>query len=538
MFFCLAVPRPSGLVVKYRENRQKHSLALRPLWWYATCVAVGPEAVTTWVSGQEDVLTHATHPLLPLNGSLLLGQKHDVQNGEYNSEIGFKGHVTDLNLWPLIMSVEEVLAWSRCQVVEATPLLAWHDLTSAFHNDTGDVSAHSEGPCGPEGPTGSEMLLFTNHMTWTEARAFMETNGMRMVAPGSPAELQEMTDLLARYKCDCHYRFMSSVWLGLTYNTTTGALESPYGVSVNISPTWHPRFMDLSKIEQCGSQCFVCLSTEGLWYIEGPTHRSCSVGVYTQPPPIFNLRVKSTDQKGEKSYTYYDFIMASTASKESDNGSVYFQGFEEYHIENDLASKTWFLRRRSPTGTTTVARVRHPGLPMGPLQWQVMDLWGLENEEEITQSHWEEGPMNLTLSTCTPSQYTCPDVSCIPVSKVCDLEVDCEDGADEHGCFNTVLADGYNRDIPPQIPLPLLVEVGVRRIANIDLMNSAIQLDLEVNAWWRERRAEYRHLPFVPMKVFLWEGKVSPVWLMRSLTPPMTVKSFMNELFKSLVKDV
>ena len=42
--------------------------------------------------------------------------------------------------------------------------------------------------------------------------------------------------------------------------------------------------------------------------------------------------------------------------------------------------------------------------------------------------------MNLTLSRCRESEFTCDDGSCIPSEQRCDLVQNCEDFTDELGC--------------------------------------------------------------------------------------------------------
>ena len=42
--------------------------------------------------------------------------------------------------------------------------------------------------------------------------------------------------------------------------------------------------------------------------------------------------------------------------------------------------------------------------------------------------------MNLTLSRCSPDEFTCTDGVCIPSGQRCDLVQNCDDFSDELGC--------------------------------------------------------------------------------------------------------
>lgn len=49
---------------------------------------------------------------------------------------------------------------------------------------------------------------------------------------------------------------------------------------------------------------------------------------------------------------------------------------------------------------------------------------------------WHASCVDPMLAPCAESDFTCADMSCIPLSKSCDGHSDCLDAEDEQNCTN------------------------------------------------------------------------------------------------------
>ena len=61
----------------------------------------------------------------------------------------------------------------------------------------------------------------------------------------------------------------------------------------------------------------------------------------------------------------------------------------------------------------------------------------------------EDYTIEMKLTGCNKTQFTCNDGSCIKMEERCNQVPNCEDKSDEINCKILVLESGYNQRVPP-----------------------------------------------------------------------------------------
>lgn len=459
------------------------------MWWYPACLAVSPVLLRVWVAGEADHASSAAPPPLTLNGTLVLGQEQDGLDTDFGQHSSFFGQVTGLTLWQSDLANSLLEEWADCQPLSVEPLLSWDAIDWEIHNKSGRLVVHADGPC-ENGNAG--LMLFTNKMTWSQARLFMEYLGIAMVPVHNPRQRKQVEALVSRANESCAhpYKEGSFTWLGVSYNRTLKQYEDISGQAVGVVPLWPRRYVRLfEKLESCLDPCAVYQSNDSVWFIGNGDLELCSVGRYEHPPPVFYLY----DPGEIIDTTLSMFILTALDSGGNSATGVYFHGFKQHSIVQSADSNRWCLREaNSPKDTvrTDIPCVSSDGPPVGRRVWEV------GKDSKI-----------LVLSRCSPQEYTCGDGRCISLYSRCDFIYDCAEGEDEHGCFTAKLLPGYVGLLAPQVPLLADVAVSVMRIGHVDLMNFAIDIDFSVTVEWRDSRVNFRHLhPSISIRKVILES--------------------------------
>ena len=99
------------------------------------------------------------------------------------------------------------------------------------------------------------------------------------------------------------------------------------------------------------------------------------------------------------------------------------------------------------------------------------------------------------LTKCTETQFTCTNGFCIPLDNVCNFEPDCTDFSDETHCdASQNMPDYYNKDLSGGNPLELSLEGYIDQIFDISMDDGTIKIDLELNAYWKDKRVVFHNI--------------------------------------------
>lgn len=467
----LSVVRPSGVEINYYKVNIRHNTPIRPLWWYPACLVVQPGVVSVMVAGEE-LQKRIRAPALALYGSLVIGQEQDDLDGGFISNQAFAGLVTGLTLWDYNLISYQQQAWCACKTVgDPEAYLSWDKIVWKIHNNTGGVKSHFDGPCNENEPFNKNLILFTNKMSWPEARQFLQFAGLSMASSASTQERDQVTDLILKYQTQCTNAYSEGVhvWIGTFENGENNTSQN--GTQLNIRGNKNITEYEISQDER------------GLLRRENPSEQLCFIGLYTEMPQELRLRGLCSSESSNK----MSFIMSPTPPDDQDS-SVYLHGYSDYRIVRNTPSSRWCLEHNAAhrgANASVLACTTAKGPPLGRHKWLVTD--------NICDNAVNKSEM-LTLSTCASDHFTCPDSSCIHLSKLCNNVVDCQEGEDENNCFTCIKLPGYVQAIPPRVPVQLMVKVIITRIGSTDLLASALSVDTTLSVSWTDHRLQFRHL--------------------------------------------
>ena len=131
------------------------------------------------------------------------------------------------------------------------------------------------------------------------------------------------------------------------------------------------------------------------------------------------------------------------------------------------------------------------------------NIWQLQ-EENICAGEQGDQELELMLSKCSDSEYSCSDGSCVPLASKCNFVPDCWDGGDEEHCriLHLENMEGYEA-FSPDIGFdedgdierkPVEVFVNLTSVEGINEVKSRFSVSLIISIRWRDSRLTWRDL--------------------------------------------
>ena len=111
--------------------------------------------------------------------------------------------------------------------------------------------------------------------------------------------------------------------------------------------------------------------------------------------------------------------------------------------------------------------------------------------------------MDLKVSGCNESEFTCHDGQCIGMDERCDQIIDCRDKSDEARCTLLAIEDGYNMNVAPFTVdkrnrtinrVKVNISTTLMNVIEISEVNHIIELKYSLTIEWYENRVNYHNL--------------------------------------------
>ena len=164
--------------------------------------------------------------------------------------------------------------------------------------------------------------------------------------------------------------------------------------------------------------------------------------------------------------------------------------------------------------------------------------WASQNSYVLGEHNWtisgdnykcsknKDYEIELKLTGCNATAFTCNNGQCIHIGKRCDHLPQCEDESDEQNCKLLVLQHGYDKKVPPLIAydvktgpkdhlLPVMVNLTLQRVVAIEEDDYSISFKFMIKLIWREKRATYQNLNNKAAHNMLTQEEVHQLWLPR-----------------------
>ena len=105
---------------------------------------------------------------------------------------------------------------------------------------------------------------------------------------------------------------------------------------------------------------------------------------------------------------------------------------------------------------------------------------------------------NLTLSTCSQTEFTCNDGSCLDMKYRCNGKLDCQDGSDEVDCTILLPNIGYDKMIIPvganEAKFILKLSIIIRDITKVDEIDKVFKVRFDYVKKWKDHNMRFKNL--------------------------------------------
>ena len=225
-------------------------------------------------------------------------------------------------------------------------------------------------------------------------------------------------------------------------------------------------------------------------------------------PPLIHLRGFCPDTNLE----HYRYTVSQSAA---DPNNIIIVGLQSAQIQYDSSLSQWAYSDPR-LNVTARSRASQNSFVLGKHNWTVSgDKYQCSEDKEYT--------LEMKLSGCNSTQFTCDNGQCVNMEERCDQLPQCEDESDEQNCKVLVLQHGYNKKVPPNIVktkknkkyklLPVKVSLTLQKVIAIEEVDYSISFKFKITLKWYENRVIYQNLKNDSTDNKLTHDEINMLWL-------------------------
>ena len=226
-----------------------------------------------------------------------------------------------------------------------------------------------------------------------------------------------------------------------------------------------------------------------------------------QTAPLIRLRGYCPD-------TYLDTIYSVTQLAAAPKDIIIMGSFDN-RIQYISTLSQWVLTDLNRNVTAT-SRASLNSYLLGKHNWTITG-------DKYTCFEGKEYSLEMKLTGCNKTQFTCDDGQCIKMEHRCNQIPDCEDKSDELNCRILNLEAGYNKRVPPVgttgkkvktlKPAEVNVSLTLYKIVAIKEDEHSIQLQFQISLQWKDKRATFYNLKPASYLNALSSEEIETIWL-------------------------
>ncbi|XP_068203826.1 uncharacterized protein [Palaemon carinicauda] len=461
--------------------------------WHHHCLVFTHPTYKLYVDGKfaKEGRLGADSGVIPLNGTLYLGHDQDSYDGGRDPEQTFSGYLSQVNIWDYLLNEDDIKNIAECRINLRGNIIS-SDITpfetSQAEIDTAEITTFCQ--------ASKKAIFIPEQMYPDQAIEFCKLADAVLYLPENSEENTQLVTQAQLFNDICVGNSYRLMYLGVTDNAKEGEwLRVSDG-----QPMAYSNWFVGEPNGDTKDNCVVLRRNDDHWGDIVCDYELCFACGRTHEDYL-QLRGLCEEKEHQTRFALEGHI----------ESKPYFRGYYSMMIYYS-GNKDWFLINANTNTTLASLSFSRPSqYPIGRHTWQVQSPFctNLVGDSVV-----------LGLSICTTQQFMCTDGSCVHRSVRCNLLDDCLDRSDEENCTLVVLSDMYQNYKPPPgqafgIPLKIAPEVNLVRFSQIDDLNLAFSLEIEVALVWIDRNVRFNNLKSEEGKNQLSEEEVEAIWTPR-----------------------
>ncbi|XP_042204943.1 uncharacterized protein LOC121854377 [Homarus americanus] len=456
---------------------------LQVLTWYHYCLTYDHTLahISAYLDGElQGVISRNTTRWFA-EATLVLGQYSIEYLDAYTKTRSFSGQLTHAGVWSRTLSPEEITELASCGPDPPGLTIPWdHEW---ILNNASFIDLPEDEIC--EKKTNSLYIKFSS-MPYEAARKACAGLGGYLPVPQSLDHAYELIRVMYEEPV------MTLIWIGATD-------ELQEGFYINAHTGKELEWFEWGSNDPNGLQWQNCLVFESDFLHDYPCHVSRTAMCFLPTQRKWTLRGPCEEDTANYKYSLLH----------PEQGKVEFRGYYQYEIVEEDESWVW----RNVITDEVIARLpfEEDRWPMGRRNWTM--------KSEVCE---KKGTQLLQLSSCTTSEFTCMDGSCVSRLRRCDRRPDCLDESDEQDCQLVHRPIGYHHTLPPPSNVtgsPLTVGLKMKLVSlSLSDKDSYLEVTYHLNMTWSDLRLLFHNLKSASRLNQVPVGEHSRLW-----TPTLTL---------------